>query len=147
MNHSKTTGFTIIEVLVVIVLIAIVATIAVPNFSGTKTKARQATILADIRNIATTLELQNTSGSYPQDGEVLPTQIPLSSNNVLASYVSDAYNNRGFVLTIADAADATRLCMLYFGDVSAGPLPFLEESTDIGSINIILEHGKPSCTF
>lgn len=59
-------GFTIIELLVVIVVIAILAAITIVAYSGITTKAIEATMKSDLQSAASILGLDNANeGSYP----------------------------------------------------------------------------------
>ncbi len=53
---SRRKGFTLIELLIVVVIIGILAAIAIPKFSSTREQAYVATMKADLRNLATTME-------------------------------------------------------------------------------------------
>jgi prepilin-type N-terminal cleavage/methylation domain-containing protein len=65
-NRLKYTGFTIVELLIVIVVIAILATIAVVAYSGVQQRTRDARRLSDMTAMARALEAQYAvNGKYP----------------------------------------------------------------------------------
>jgi type IV pilus assembly protein PilA len=49
-------GFTLIELMVVVLIISLLASIAVPKLTGSKNKARLASVKSDIRNLMTAQE-------------------------------------------------------------------------------------------
>lgn len=53
MKRSATTGFTLVELLIVIVIMCILAVIAIPKFMSTKSNAYIVTMKSDLRNLAT----------------------------------------------------------------------------------------------
>ncbi|CAN5491204.1 hypothetical protein BH09SUM1_BH09SUM1_00120 [soil metagenome] len=61
-------AFTLIELLVVVAIIAIVAAIAVPNFLEAQTRAKVSRSKADLRTLATALEMYRVdTNHYPPD--------------------------------------------------------------------------------
>ncbi len=72
-------GFTLVELLVVIAIIGLLSTIAVISMTSTRSKGRDATRIADVKQISTALEQYYTdNSSYP--GAVL-AGIALGSTN------------------------------------------------------------------
>jgi len=65
-QQSKRSGFTIVELLVVIVVIGILAALTIVSYTGMTHKAAAATLQSDLKNAQTQLELDKaTTGSYP----------------------------------------------------------------------------------
>lgn len=63
---SKQSGFTIIELLIVIIVIGILATLVITTFSGIQKNARNRTREADINALHSQIEFHyGQSGSYP----------------------------------------------------------------------------------
>lgn len=66
MNKQKQTGFTLVELLVVIAIIGILSTLAVIALGGIREKARDTKRVADVKQMATALELYfSDNNSYP----------------------------------------------------------------------------------
>lgn len=67
MKKNKMSGFTLIEILLVVAIIAALAAMVVPRLTGRSEKAKSATAKADIRaNIATAIKMYEIDiGSFP----------------------------------------------------------------------------------
>jgi len=63
----RRTGFTIIEVLVVVVIIGILASIAMAKFGGAKRRAYVTAMKSDLRSLATVAESRYTSDNSYED--------------------------------------------------------------------------------
>lgn len=62
-------GFTLIELLIVVAIIAILSAIAVPNLLEAQTRSKISRVKADLRTIATALEMYRVDNNhYPVDG-------------------------------------------------------------------------------
>jgi prepilin-type N-terminal cleavage/methylation domain-containing protein len=71
-------GFTLIELLVVIAIIGLLATLAVVALNSARVGARDAKRLADVRQIATALELYNDNhGGYPTQTSIAELGVEL----------------------------------------------------------------------
>ena len=63
-GRIKRRGFTLIELLIVVAIIAILAAIAIPNFLMAQTRSKVSRVKADMRSLATALELYYTDNNY-----------------------------------------------------------------------------------
>jgi len=69
---SKNTGFTLIEIMVVVVILGILGALVVPNILGRTGEARTAAAKSDIRSIANALDLYKLDNhTYPSTDQGL----------------------------------------------------------------------------
>jgi prepilin-type N-terminal cleavage/methylation domain-containing protein len=86
MKNTKR-GFTLIELLVVIAIIGILSGVVLASLNTARERARNATRISDLKQIALTLELANdAAGVYPSP--ILPAETALTVPN---SLVGDGY--------------------------------------------------------
>lgn len=57
MCQKRQTGFTIVELLIVIVVIAILAAVSIVTYRGIQDRARKATLQSDLSNAAKAMEV------------------------------------------------------------------------------------------
>lgn len=113
--RKSTTGFTIVELLIVIVVIAILAAISIVAYNGIQNRANDTTLMSDISTARKKLELYNVDFSrYPQSNAQFPefkiskSAYDTTQNNVY--YITDTVNNnyalgvrsksmKGYILT------------------------------------------------
>ncbi len=71
MNHQSRSGFTIVELLIVIVVIAIIAAISVVAYGGVQERARDSKRLSDFAVINKAVRLYYAdNGAYPRCGNI-----------------------------------------------------------------------------
>ncbi len=88
-RDSRSKGFTLIELMIVVVILGLLATIVMPRILDRPEQARRMKAKVDIRYIETTLALFKTdTGRFPTTSEGLEV---LVSNPGIKGYNSDAY--------------------------------------------------------
>jgi len=100
-------GFTIVELLVVIVVIGILAAITIVSYTGISNRAKVAALQSDLTNASTQLKISqatNASGDYPANNCPTPgaTEIclkPSNGNNFTTYTPNNAANPKTFTLT------------------------------------------------
>lgn len=81
MNTKKQTGFTLIEVMIVVVILGILASIIVPKIMGRPDEARATKTKQDIRAITAALDLYRLDNfSYPTTEQGLEALVTKPSN-------------------------------------------------------------------
>ena len=124
MSRHKS-GFTIIELLIVVLVIGILTAIAVPKFQQVKGRARAAALRADLRNLATAQEeylsvfmvYANSVGAMPEYS---------SSEGVTVTIVEAT--GGGWSATTTHPLSYPLVCALFHG--TAAPLaPATQEGT------------------
>ena len=120
---SNRKGFTLIELLIVVVIIGILAAIAIPKFANTKQKAVKASMISDLRNLATAQEAfyadsskyATTYGTTIATGQV---NFAPSQKNTLA--INSASNASGWAATISNPGYSPGSCGLFVGSTFNG---------------------------
>jgi general secretion pathway protein G len=80
MDGSKTRGFTLVEILIVVIILAILAAIVIPQFSMATTDARVSTLRADLQTIRNQLETYKFQHYDTYPGAAMQTQMMQFSN-------------------------------------------------------------------
>ena len=75
LNHSRQSGFTLVEIMIVVAIIALLAAIAIPNFVKARTASQRSACIANLKQIegakATwAMEQKKTNTDSPADTEL-----------------------------------------------------------------------------
>jgi len=154
MKQSRS-GFTIVELLIVIVVIAILAAISVVAYSGIQQRGRMSARASDIASIQKALEIYRVdNGTYPATTATTSTNLPAGFAGSYGSVTSYAYsvsNNSTWLKALTDLKtiskaptdpvnDNTNFYMYYANNTASWtncPVPFyvlVLESKDADSI-------------
>lgn len=118
-NKTTQTGFTIVELLIVVVVIAILAAITIVAYNGVRNSSIASVLQSDLNNAAKQLELKRVSdNSYPSSDSLLP-----KSQSVTYRYdVDNSSNPPTYCLTaFHDSAEDIMYHVDNNGTVKEGP--------------------------
>ena len=90
LRNKNKAGFTLIELLVVIAIIGLLASVVLLALNGARAKSRDAKRIADVRQLASAMELYfNDKNSYPTNGQAFTaaTGYIINAANGLSSLV------------------------------------------------------------
>lgn len=103
MRTNSKSGFTLVEIMIVVAIIALLAAIAIPNLLRAKMSSNDALAKATIRAISTASESYATanSGNYPGDETSLTGASPAYLNK---SYCGQTISGFTYACTFTDSA-------------------------------------------
>jgi general secretion pathway protein G len=113
--HKKQTGFTIVELLIVIVVIGILAAITVVAYNGIQGRANDTAIQSDLQNISKKLELyKEYFGVYPAASAQQTTLGLKASKGSYGNHMISSGQNYNLVYCRMPAAAPTDYALVGF---------------------------------
>jgi len=89
---NRQSGFTLIEIMVVVVILAVLGALVVPNILGKVDKARVTAAQTDIKSIATTLDLFRLDNfKYPTTEQGLQALVKQPADPTITNYPPHGY--------------------------------------------------------
>lgn len=82
-SQSRRLGFTLVELLIVIIIIAVLAAIAIPKFSNSSARSKEASVKANLTLYRNAVEIfKNDTGAYPTHlADIAATTAPASGKD------------------------------------------------------------------
>ena len=91
-NKQSKSGFTLIEIMVVIIILGLLAAFVIPNITGKSEEAKQKLVCVQMKSVAEGLKMfKIDNGSYPTAEEGLPALITNPSAENYPSYSQNGY--------------------------------------------------------
>lgn len=138
LKKTNQKGFTLIELLVVIAIIGLLASVVLLSLNSARQKSRDAKRLADIRQVASALELYyNDCGGYP-----VTATVSLANSMGLASNPANGACPGGGVHNVANVSNT-----IYLAQFPSAPTPADTATCQNGTANDYRYAGAGGSTF
>jgi len=115
MTTPTRSGFTIVELLIVVVVIAILASITIVSFNGISARATRAQVASDISNIKKTMAIHTaTYNTYPLNRDTALSALGLNSMSARIFAPTQAAGDVGSNYCANASMTRTKYCLVIY---------------------------------
>lgn len=114
--HGGQSGFSLVELIIVVAIIAVLAAIGIPVYSGHIKAVRESKMIAHLGNVgaaAATFRTTMGKGRFPTDDE-LRTKLPGQLSPLVSPFDFPASPQEGWVYQQGQAPTATSFCVIAY---------------------------------
>ena len=144
---AKQTGFTIVELLIVIVIIAILASIVIVSYSGIQNRANDTAVQNDIANVAKKLQLYYIDkGVYPDTNVESDVSASLAGfKSSRASYITNGTNvNLGYCTNLPERS---QFAVIGWSKTSSAKGFYATNNSGVREFNYPITTGTTACEY
>ncbi len=135
-RRPKQRGFTLIELLIVVAIIGIIAAIAIPNLLNAINRGKQKRTMADMRSIATAIELYSIDNAfYPA-----ASSSPMLAASIEPSYMTVLPPKDGWGRAYAIDSTAVQYTV-WSGGIDGGPINYFGGPASSFTDSIVFSNG------
>ena len=117
MKRTRQSGFTLVEILIVVIILGILAAIIIPQFTNASTQARDNTLSTNIQSLQSQFELYKTqhNDQYPWDADADPDVTTLDTAANIVTKMTTVTGVDGLAWAAGDK------CGPYLATIPANP--------------------------
>ena len=95
---NRRSGFTLVEILIVVIILGILAAIVIPQFGEASTEARESNLKSNLQSLRAQVELYRLQhiGAMPATGALLTTALTTTTDISGAAWVDAATSGKSF---------------------------------------------------